>query len=141
VAQVVQNSLSQIGIKTNISTLGASAFFDQVGSFKSQSFLLLDGAPLNDPAYLLGYLVKCGQLFNWPQYCDSKVDQLLNKGLVETNPSARAAAYKQISQIVEQQAGLVPIFAPDQVIVADPNLSGYVQYPDGEAVFWPISTG
>lgn len=139
IAIPVAAALGQIGIHATINTLGSSAFFSAVNGFKDQSYLLLDGSPLNDPAYLLGYIVACGNAFNWPQYCNKQVNSLLPKAAFETDPSVRASLYRQIAQIFVQDPGYVPIFSPDEIIVADPSIAGYVQYPDGETVFWPIS--
>jgi ABC-type transport system substrate-binding protein len=141
VAVVIQDALQAIGIKASVTTLGSSSFFDRVGGFKSQAYVLLDGAPLNDPAYLDGYLVQCQQDFNWSQYCNHKVDELLARGLASTDATARAALYREIAATVAQDAGLIPIFAPDQVIVADPRLTGYRQQPDGEPLLWTVSAG
>jgi peptide/nickel transport system substrate-binding protein len=139
IATVVQSALRPIGINVTINTLGSSAFFNAVNGFKDQAFLLLDGSPLNDPSYLLGYIVACGNAFNWPQYCNKQIQALLPKAAFATNPATRASLYKQIAQIFVQDPGYVPIFSPDEIIVTDPSLSGYRQYPDGETVFWPIS--
>jgi peptide/nickel transport system substrate-binding protein len=139
IATVVQSALRQIGINASINTMGSSAFFNAVNGFKDQAYLLLDGSPLNDPSYLLGYIVSCGNAFNWPQYCNKQVQSLLPKAAFATSPAQRASLYKQITQIFEQDPGYVPIFSPDQIIVTDPGLSGYVSYPDAETVFWTIS--
>jgi peptide/nickel transport system substrate-binding protein len=139
IAVVVQASLKQIGINATINTMGSSAFFNAVGGFKDQAFLLLDGSPLNDPSYLLGYIVACGNSFNWPQYCNKQINSLLPKAAFATSASERASLYRQIAQTFVNDPGYVPIFSPDEIIVTDPNLNGYVQYPDGETVFWPIS--
>lgn len=139
IATVVQSALRQIGINASINTMGSSAFFNAVNRFKDQAYLLLDGSPLNDPSYLLGYIVSCGNAFNWPQYCNKQVQSLLPKAAFATNPSTRASLYKEIAQIFEQDPGYVPIFSPDQIIITDPSLSGYVESPDAETVFWTIS--
>jgi peptide/nickel transport system substrate-binding protein len=139
IATVVQSALKQIGINATINTMSSTAFFNAVDAFKAQAFLLLDGSPLNDPAYLLGYIVACGNAFNWPQYCNQHIQSLLPKAAFSTSASERASLYREISQTFVNDPGYVPIFSPDEIIVTDPSLSGYVQYPDGETVFWPIS--
>lgn len=141
VATIIQNSLSEIGINVEISTLGSAAFFDRVGTFKSDAYLILDGPTLNDPGYFLGFEVRCGDPFNWTQYCNKKVDALLQEGLTQFDPDTRARVYKEASEIVAEESPFVPIFAPDQVIITDPSLKGYVQYPAGELILWPISVG
>ena len=139
VATVVQDNLKAIGVDATIDTLGSSAFFDRVSGFKAQAWILLDGAPLNDPAYLLGYLITCKNDFNWSQYCNTGIDKLLAKGAATFDAAKRADIYKQVAQQFVDDPGLVPIFAPDQIIVAKPSVKGYVAYPDGQGLFRDIS--
>lgn len=141
VATIVQNSLSEIGINVEIKTLGPASFFDQLENFKADAYIIQDGPTLNDPGYFLGFEVKCGNPFNWTQYCNKTVDAELQKGLTEFSPSIRAAAYKKTSELVAEEDPLVPIFSPNQVIVANPDVKGYQQYPAGELVLWPVSLG
>ncbi len=141
VAVVLQATLADLGITMKIRTLGASAFFDRVASFKSQAYLIRDGSPFNDPAYFLGFFVKCGNDFNWTKYCDKRVDELLAKGKVETDPTARAAQYRELSEIVVRDRPVVPLFALGTNLIAGANLRGYVSYDDQQPVFWPMTAG
>jgi peptide/nickel transport system substrate-binding protein len=138
IATVIQDTLAEIGIDVKISTLGASAFFDRVATYKSQAYLVRDGAPFNDPAYFLGFLVKCDNPFNWTRYCNDRVDELLVKGQYSTETQARADAYRELSEVVADEAPLIPILAPDSTVIADPGLEGFVAYDDYQPVFWPM---
>ena len=138
-ATVLQASLDEIGITVKISQLGASAFYDKAATFKTDAYVIKDGAPYNEPAYFLGFLVKCGNPFNWMQYCNKEVDKLLAEGKAETDPAKRAEVYKRISEIVADEAPQIPIMAPENIVIASESLKGYVYYDDQQPVFWPIS--
>jgi len=140
VATILQASLKEIGISVKIHTLGASAFIDRVGGFKSQAYLIRDGSPFNDPAYFLGFFVKCDNAFNWTKYCNKRVDELLAQGRVETDEAKRTAQYKELSDIVTRERPMIPIFALGANLIASKTLKGYTTYDDQQPVFWPIST-
>jgi peptide/nickel transport system substrate-binding protein len=139
IATIIQASLKEIGLNVKISTLGASAFFDKVAGFKSQAYLIRDGSPFNDPAYFLGFFVKCGNVFNWTQYCNPQVDKLLAQGKVETNPDKRAQEYGDLSRIVADEVPMIPIFSLGTGLVAADSLEGYVNWDDQQPLFWRMS--
>jgi peptide/nickel transport system substrate-binding protein len=139
IATILQASLKEIGITMKIHTLGASAFIDRVASFKSQAYLIRDGSPFNDPAYFLGFFVKCGNVFNWTKYCNKRVDELLAQGKVETDEAKRTAEYRELSDIVTRERPMIPMFALGANLIANATLKGYTTYDDQQPVFWPIS--
>jgi len=140
-ATVIQANLAEIGLKARISSLGASAFYDRAATFKGDAHLFKDGAPYNEPAYFLGFLVKCGNAYNWSQYCNERVDQLLAEGKAETDNDRRREIYGEIAKIVAEESPNVTIMAPNDIIIARDSLTGYVYYDDQQPVLWPISAG
>lgn len=141
VATVVQASLSEIGLDAHVSTLGASAFTGKVSGFDTQAYVIRDGTPFNDPAYFLGFFVKCENPFNWTQYCNPKVDELIAQGRYSLNPDVRKKAYGEISEIVAEEDPMVPLLGIEPLAVASPSLKGYVAYDDLQPVFWKMSIG
>lgn len=141
VATILQAAMKEIGLTMKIHTLGASAFIDRVGGFESQAYLIRDGSPFNDPAYFLGFFVKCGNAFNWTKYCNKRVDALLAQGRVETDEAKRTAEYKELSDIVTRERPVLPMFALGANLITSKSLTGYTTYDDQQPVFWPISAG
>ncbi|HET6509694.1 MAG TPA: ABC transporter substrate-binding protein [Baekduia sp.] len=141
IATVLQNAYRPLGIDIKINTLGASAFSDEVDGFKSQMYIIKDGGTVNDPAYFLGYFVACGNAFNWVKYCNKKVDADLATGRRSFDPERRKTAYARLSAEVDQDAPYLPIFAPNNVVVAASGLKGYVYYDDQQPLFRTMSVG
>jgi peptide/nickel transport system substrate-binding protein len=141
IATVIQGAFEPLGVDVQVQTLGAAAFTDTVGNFKAQSYLIKDGGTVNDPAYFLGFFIKCGNPYNWVQYCDRRVDELLAEGRFEFDPERRRAIYGEISETVARDVAMVPIFAPNLVVVADAGLKGYVYHDDQQPVLAPLAVG
>ncbi|MBB4662021.1 ABC transporter substrate-binding protein [Conexibacter arvalis] len=141
IATVLQAAWAPLGVDVRIEKLGPSAFTDRVSNFKAQAYLISDGAPLSDPAYFLGFLVKCGNAFNWTKYCNREVDGLLAKGRFDFDPGNRDRVYAQLSDLVVDDAAVVPIFAPNNVVVARRAVTGYQPTGDQQPLFSTISAG
>lgn len=141
IATVVQNAYRPLGIDVKIATLGASAFSDKTNTFKSQMYIIKDGGTVNDPAYFLGFFVACGNPFNLVKYCSRSVDADLAAARREADPAKRQAAYDRLSATVDADAPVLPIFAPNNVVVAAPGLKGYVYYDDQQPLFASITVG
>jgi peptide/nickel transport system substrate-binding protein len=141
IATVLQNAYRPLGIDIKIATLGASAFSDKVNTFKSQMYIIKDGGTVNDPAYFLGFFVACDNPFNLVRYCNKSVDKELAVGRNAFDPATRQAAYDRLSAQVDADAPVLPIFAPNQVLVGAANLKGYAYSDDQQVLFRTISVG
>jgi len=141
IATVVQNAFRPLGVDVKIATLGASAFSDKVNTFKSQMYIIKDGGTVNDPAYFLGFFVACGNPFNLVKYCSKAVDADLAAARREEDPAKRQAAYDRLSAQVDADAPVLPIFAPNNVVVGAAGLKGYVYYDDQQPLFRTLSIG
>ncbi len=63
-----------------------------------------------DPHDFLDILFRCGSLQNHTGYCNPDVDKLLDEAAGEEDPARRKALYRQVEQIVIDEAPWVPLF-------------------------------
>lgn len=131
VATVLQSAWKAVGIKLNVSVEPPSQFVDEVYKWKDQMYMITDGPQGSiDPGFFFGYHVRCGDTFNWANYCNPKVDTLLAQARASTDPSVSTPLYQQISKIVATDAPYLELLSLDHVVVASKNLSGYIYYAD-----------
>ena len=130
IATVLQDAFKQIGVDMQIKTLGSASFTDRVYNFKSDSYIIDDGPTINDPGYFLGYLVRCGEAFNWAQYCNKSVDQKLEQARFSLSSEERAELYRQVSDQVISDAPYVSIWAKDNIVALPGGTTGYQYYTD-----------
>lgn len=138
IATVLQSSWSQIGVTLKINILGSSAWSDAVNAFKDQMYMTEDKADVADPAFLLGYFVRCGDPFNWTQYCNSQVTASLDQARHSSDQQQRTQLYAQIAQQVTQDAPYLQLFQEDQVAVAGTGVNGFVFYSDHTPRFFGV---
>jgi ABC-type transport system substrate-binding protein len=63
-----------------------------------------------DPHDFLDVLFRCGSQQNNTNYCNPDVDELLDQAATEKDPDQREALYRQVEQIVVEEAAWVPLF-------------------------------
>jgi oligopeptide transport system substrate-binding protein len=63
-----------------------------------------------DPHNFLDVLFRCDSLQNHTHYCNPEVDELLDLAGAEDDPDAREELYRQVEQIVIDEAPWVPLF-------------------------------
>jgi ABC-type transport system substrate-binding protein len=63
-----------------------------------------------DPHDFLDILFRCESMQNHTGYCNTEVDELLDQASAEYDPEKREALYRQVEQIVIDEAAWVPLF-------------------------------
>ncbi len=113
----MQQNLKDIGIETEFWIMDPSVVFDDVEGIRNPDKLELYplgwNTALPDPSFLLDptYLCeerppaeKAGAGWNFAQFCDERVDELLTQARKDMNPETRAAAYQEVQQILAEEA-------------------------------------
>ncbi len=130
IATVLQDAFRDIGVDMKVNTLGSGSFTDQVYNFKSQAYIIDDGPTINDPGYYLGYLLKCGDSFNWAQYCNEQVDEKLDEARFTLDTEKRGDLYRQVSEQAIADSPYISIWAKDHVVALPGGTAGYQYYTD-----------
>ena len=67
-----------------------------------------------------------------------KVDELLEKGRFSTDPAEREAAYKEVQQIVRDEAPWVFMIFNENASATGANVKGFKQHPAGHYRLYPV---
>jgi ABC-type transport system substrate-binding protein len=63
-----------------------------------------------DPHNFLDVLFRCDSFQNHTHYCNPEVDKLLDEASAETDPAAREQLYRQVEQMIVDEAPIIPLF-------------------------------
>jgi peptide/nickel transport system substrate-binding protein len=134
-AQMIQQMLSQVGIKVDIQTSEFGTFLDDVskGNFQLYS-LSRNGIGDPDFYYVIFHssnLPPEGQ--NRGFYSNPKIDQLIMEGRSTFDRNKRKQIYAEIQRLVQEDLPYVSLYHQVNVAVMDKDLQGYTMYPAG---FW-----
>lgn len=106
-AEIVAESLRQIGVEVELIPLDLSAFVQEV--YVDRDFQIASGAFVRefDPDAVIESVVRTGGGNNPGEYSNERVDELLRQGRAELDQDARAAIYAELSQLLEDDVAVI----------------------------------
>jgi len=134
-AQMIQQMLSQVGIKVNILSSEFGTFYEDIGKGNFDLYSLSRNGIQDPDFYYIIFHSKNvppeGQ--NRGYYSNPRVDQLIEQGRATFDRNKRKQIYAEIQRIVQEDLPYVSLYHQINVAVMDKDLQGYVMYPAG---FW-----
>jgi oligopeptide transport system substrate-binding protein len=126
-AGYIANELLQAGIKVQVETVQKSLLLEQTS--KSQA-LFFRGSWIADypdaENYLSVFYGKNPAPPNYTRYKNDQFDALYEKAVAEKNDSARYRLYRQMDQLVMDDAPVVPLWYDMAIHLVHTNVSGFV---------------
>jgi ABC-type transport system substrate-binding protein len=78
--------------------------------------------------------------FQWSRYSNPTVDDLLDQGETELDPTARMALYHQVQEILMQDAVAIPTSVSTAVSTYNTEFLGGDMWQDGSQMEWLYDT-
>lgn len=129
IAEAVQAQLAQIGIKANLRIMEFGAYIDALFRHEQQLYLIGWGFTTGDPASALRACFFSNSKFNFSNYKNPKMDELLDKGESTLDPKKRHAIYKDIQQLLIDEAIVVPIYHKLNIYVTSNRVKNFYPHP------------
>ena len=122
----IARELEDVGIKVKVEVVQKSFLLEQTA--KSQA-LFFRGSWIADypdaENYLSFFYSKNPAPPNYTRYSNSKFDLLYEKALTETNDSLRYVLYRQMDQLVMNDAPVVPLWYDEVFRLVNPRIQGF----------------
>ncbi|TVY04236.1 ABC transporter substrate-binding protein [Cohnella terricola] len=131
VAQALQEQLKKINIDAQIQTLEWATYIDKLISHDTDLFLSGWISDTADPDNFLAPLFSVDNTYNFSGYKNEEVNKLLQQGQVETDSAKREQEYRDIQELLFQDAPVVPIAHAKYFVAAAKGVSGFVISPTG----------
>ena len=117
IMQTIAQMWARIGIKTRVDAMPLAVYFPRAGVSKKEFSVTLVGwgAQTGEASSPLRSLLACENKekglggFNYPSYCNPKMDALLEEGLRTVDDKKRLALFQDAVKIAVDDAALVPI--------------------------------
>lgn len=130
-AQVLQNSLREIGITAQIDQMERSAFDD--AALSGSANIIVDGGTFTAPTIdeVLYTAVHSSQMDirNYSKYSDAKVDELLDTARVTLDDNERASIYQELLIRLSDEVPMIPTIWNTKNIAANKALNGVTANP------------
>ena len=127
IAQVVQRSLADVGIRVKIAYMPAGALFEMFRSRGHEMILARWGVDYPDPgAVATPFADGSVQQLAWRNgWHDERATQIVAKAMVESDQEARAALYRELTEIVLHQGPYAILHQPLNAWVVGSDVLGF----------------
>ena len=127
-AQVIQNSLKEIGLNVEIETLDSNVLRQQLalGQFQINTGIWVGGN--QDPIFLKDLFTTGkiptpkGGCCNRSRFSNAEVDELLNKAVTTTDREQAKQLYLQAQEIISREVPMFPLWYPANMVVANKRI-------------------
>ncbi|MFD1885929.1 ABC transporter substrate-binding protein [Paenibacillus wenxiniae] len=134
VAEVIQASFAQIGVKVNIQSPEWATYLDDLSKGEKDDLYMIGWTGDNgDPDNFFYPLLDKDSIGgnNYSQYASEPFHKLLVQAQRETDQDARAKLYEQAQVIVKEDAPWIPLVHSTPLLAASAKVKGYTPSPTG----------
>jgi peptide/nickel transport system substrate-binding protein len=123
-ATVMQQNLKAVGIHLELVGMDPTALFQKLETEHSDFDMYLNGYIMGIDPDTFNSLFVTGSPSNYMHYSNPKVDELFNKGRVETDEAKRQQIYEELQKTIIDDAVFYPITENKRILAVDSNLTG-----------------
>ncbi|WP_251551989.1 ABC transporter substrate-binding protein [Neobacillus muris] len=137
VAEVIQDSLSKIGVKAKIQSVEWATYLDKAAKGEFDMFMLGWTGDNGDPDNFLYTLLDKDSIGsnNYSYYSNDELHDILIEAQTETEQAKRNELYKKAQEIIKEDAPWVPLVHSTPLLAASKDVANYLPHPTGsEAV-------
>ena len=127
-AQILAESLEKVGIKANINLVEFTTWYSEVYVDRNYEATVVAVDGTLDPGSWFAKNVSTG-VNNFTNYSNTEFDELYAKALAETDLDAKADYYKELQQILADDAASIYVQDPSNLVAVNAELEGYVFFP------------
>ena len=132
-AQIIQESLKKIGIKTSIRIIEFSAFVNQYIAKREFDAVIMGWSTTFDPdQYQLWHSSQTApREYNFLSYNNPRVDALLEGARTTFDKVKRRKMYREMQEIMAEDPPCIFLYFPDNLTALHKRFRGVVQVPAG----------
>lgn len=137
-ALIIQNNLSQLGIKVNLEKVAWATFRQRADKGDFQMALGTWSPDYSDPQFFLSYWLDSsywGLPGNRSFYKNDSVDKMLREAEVMTDKDKRTEIYKKVQAIAFDEAPYLFLFQTDVLTPMRANIKGFSYNPMLDSMF------
>lgn len=136
VAEVIQESLSQINVKANIQSVDWATYLDMATDGEFDMFMLGWTGDNGDPDNFLYTLLDKDSIGsnNNAQYSNDELHDILIEAQTVADQEKRNELYKKAQEIIHEDAPWVPLVHSTPLLAAAKDVANYLPHPTGSEV-------
>ncbi len=134
----IQSSLAEVGVNVTINKMADGDFFGKLNNHALPFFIHDWYSWGNDPAFQLNFLLKCGAFTNYADYCNERVDQLIDEVTWTVDEAKREELMREAQKIIVEEAPWAFLHQPDWIVAVSKDFTGFAKVDDLNLRFAPM---
>jgi peptide/nickel transport system substrate-binding protein len=130
-AQVIQSQLAEIGIKLDIKMMELNVYVDAWLAGDFDMAVALNGGRADPYTMYNRYWTKAGNLQKVSNFVDDQLDEMLQKGRVETDPAKRKAIFGDFDKRIAELSPWIWLYTSYSYAASQNTVQGFVANPSG----------
>lgn len=126
----IQSSLAEAGVNMTINRMTDADFFDKLNKHELPFFIHDWYSWGNDPAYQLTFLQKCDAFTNYADYCNPRVDEIIEEVTWTVDPDKRQELMDEAQKIIVEEAPWAYLHQPNWVVATNKDFTGFAKVDD-----------
>jgi len=134
VHELVQAQLREVGIDMEVGIYGVLEFFEKCGNGEA-NVCWLGGRSAPDSGLEINNFLQSGGQYDWTKHQNAHLNELLDLGVSTTDAEQRQEVYSEVQDILMDEALILPVFWPRELLVARVQVGGLQFDLQGVPVF------
>jgi len=126
----IQSNLAQIGVNVTINKMTDADFFGKLNAHELPFFIHDWYSWGNDPAFQLTFLLKCGAFTNYADYCNERVDELIELATWTVDEAKRTEYMDEAQKLIIEEAPWAFLHQPDWIVAVSKDFTGFAKLDD-----------
>jgi peptide/nickel transport system substrate-binding protein len=136
---IMKSAFEEIGIEVDLRGVPDATYFGAVSRGEYPQFIYENFPIIPDAGYGFNIAYPCKAPFNPENYCNPRVDELLDKAKETLDLEDRLSIYKEVQKIIVEDAPEIWIAMPGWHAVTKPGLKGMNWNPDNATSWYDLS--
>lgn len=135
VGNILKTSFAEVGLQLTPEGVSGATFYTNAHASKYDEFLYVHNTNTPDPGYALATFYASEGTFNYAQFKDPRVDELLVEGFATLDQTEREPIYRDAQEQILDGARESYIWNPGWQLVTKPGIGGVAWDPSGATLF------
>lgn len=123
-ALLVQNQLSQAGITAELNPMESTAYYNAMREDEMPYDLFFGGYIMGSDPQTYADLFTSDGSANYSKNKNEEIDRLFDEGIATFDTEERAAVYKELQNVIQEDATIYPIASNSYIVLINNRVSG-----------------
>lgn len=138
IAVILQDSFRQIGVDMSIDKQSAAVFQEHMAKKEQPAWMRPVLAYVDDPFYMMFLSYQTGQVVNWQNYSNERIDEITDELAVTIDQEERRALSTEAQEIMTEDLPLLFLAETNRNIATREDIGGWVVDPDPLLKYAPL---